>query len=460
MSRCSRSPSPHSASTLLIDVPVKTDTSFPDDDMPVQSKGGYAIDFDNLDSMNPFQSSSKIILSPPKPAALLSDTLTETAPSASSPAPEEVEKVTEKADMALDETLLFIPSVENSLAELSADGASADSTVIIEPRKMALADHSTDDTENVEVPEAVPIVKEDVTDPPLLPKGSYQIDFDNLDSVNPFKTGGSKIENSPPVSRKSLLCNSAPSQAEEMSSGLKTSEAPSKQEDKLSTTEKPSLTEVNTDTTAPSLAPPKEVLMVLEFDFDDGAEVKCKPPPKRLGLKPPLSKTKAKAREAEKKSPEIKPKSCDVAAEIPPARGAYTIDFNQFDDPNFNPFGTSTKMGSSPPRGAPVVSEVSMIPEQLEKQESTEEKQAHRSVRGDGVVGCLVCLHVSCSVPVLSYKQTVYYMKSFCLWKLIMQKKPPKVCHDPKIPKSINSSVLKLWGNVMLQLYIFNAVGL
>ncbi|KAB5582203.1 hypothetical protein PHYPO_G00184440 [Pangasianodon hypophthalmus] len=301
-------------SPIPVDVPAKTATSLPDDDMPIQSRGGYAIDFDNLDSINPFQSCSKMILSPLKPAALLSDSLslTEPAPPAPSPAPEEAEKLPEKADMALDETLPFIPSVENSLADLSADGASTDSTVIIEPRKTAPADHGADDTVNVEVPEPAPVVHEDVTDSLLLPKGSYSIDFDNLDSVNPFSAGGSKIQNSPPVSRKSPVRNPAPPQAEETSSGVKT---PSEREDNLCTMEKPSLTEANADTALASAAPPTEAPVVLEFNFDDGAEVKRKPPPKRLGLKkPPLSKTKPDATKpasasapAEKKSPKSNP---------------------------------------------------------------------------------------------------------------------------------------------------------
>ncbi|MCJ8731081.1 hypothetical protein PDJAM_G00191810 [Pangasius djambal] len=371
----------------LIDAPAKTDTSLPDDDMPIRSRGGYAIDFDNLDSIDPFQSSSKMILPPPKPAALLSDplTLTEPAPPASSPAPEETGKVPEKADMALDETLPFIPSMENSLAELSADGASTDSTVIIEPRKTAPAGNGTDGAVNVDVPEPAPVVSEDVTDSPLLPKGSYSIDFDNLDSLNPFSTGGSKLQSSPPVSRKSPVRSPAPPQAEEMSSGVKTPSEP--EEEKLCTTEKPSLPEADADAAVASVAPPKEAPVVLEFNFDDGAEVKRKPPPKRLGLKkPPLSKTKPDATKpasapAEKKSPEIGAESRDPPAlEIPPARGAYSVDFDQFDDPNFDPFGTKAKMGSSPPRGAPAVSEVSTGPAQnQENRESAVENHTHSS---------------------------------------------------------------------------------
>uniref|UniRef100_A0A3P8XZB1 Transforming acidic coiled-coil-containing protein C-terminal domain-containing protein n=1 Tax=Esox lucius TaxID=8010 RepID=A0A3P8XZB1_ESOLU len=39
-------------------------SSYPDDEMPIQSKGGYQIDFDNLDSINPFQVSAKMVPSP------------------------------------------------------------------------------------------------------------------------------------------------------------------------------------------------------------------------------------------------------------------------------------------------------------------------------------------------------------------------------------------------------------
>ncbi|KAF4089845.1 hypothetical protein AMELA_G00042940 [Ameiurus melas] len=346
-------------------VPTKTGSSFPDDDLPIQSRGGYTIDFDNLDCVNPFQSSSVMIPSPSQPAAPPSDTPTPAEPTlpASSPAPGEAESVKETADLALDETLPFIPSVENSLSDLSADGASTDTTVIIEPKRTTLADNTVD----VEVPEPEPAaeVNEDVKESLSLPKGAYQVDFDNLDSVNPFHTGSSKPQNSPPGSGNSPVCDSAPSRAEETGSGA--TALPS--EGEPLTTERPGLDEVNPDPAAASVAPPKAAPMLLEFHFDDGAKVERKPPPKRLGLKkPPLSRTKTAAPKpvsapAEKKRPEIEPESCDAATEIPPARGAYSIDFDQFDDPNFNPFGATPKMGSSPPRDAPVASQVSEQPE-------------------------------------------------------------------------------------------------
>nr|ALX18655.1 CPEB-associated factor Maskin [Salmo salar] len=50
-----------------IDVPKSDVSSYPDDDMPIQSKGGYQLDFDNLDVINPFQGSGKMVLSPARP---------------------------------------------------------------------------------------------------------------------------------------------------------------------------------------------------------------------------------------------------------------------------------------------------------------------------------------------------------------------------------------------------------
>uniref|UniRef100_A0A3B5LLJ3 Uncharacterized protein n=1 Tax=Xiphophorus couchianus TaxID=32473 RepID=A0A3B5LLJ3_9TELE len=42
-------------------------SSFPDDNMPIQSRGDYQLDFDNLDVINPFQGSKQMALSPFRP---------------------------------------------------------------------------------------------------------------------------------------------------------------------------------------------------------------------------------------------------------------------------------------------------------------------------------------------------------------------------------------------------------
>uniref|UniRef100_A0A8C8DK96 Transforming acidic coiled-coil-containing protein C-terminal domain-containing protein n=1 Tax=Oryzias sinensis TaxID=183150 RepID=A0A8C8DK96_9TELE len=46
-------------------------SSYPDDDMPIQCKGSYQLDYDNLDAINPFQGSNMILLSPAKKSELV-----------------------------------------------------------------------------------------------------------------------------------------------------------------------------------------------------------------------------------------------------------------------------------------------------------------------------------------------------------------------------------------------------
>uniref|UniRef100_A0A3Q3KQK7 Transforming acidic coiled-coil-containing protein C-terminal domain-containing protein n=1 Tax=Mastacembelus armatus TaxID=205130 RepID=A0A3Q3KQK7_9TELE len=45
-------------------------SSYPDDIMPIKSKGGYQLDFDNLDAINPFGGSNKMVLSPARPVEI------------------------------------------------------------------------------------------------------------------------------------------------------------------------------------------------------------------------------------------------------------------------------------------------------------------------------------------------------------------------------------------------------
>uniref|UniRef100_A0A665WJL6 Transforming acidic coiled-coil-containing protein C-terminal domain-containing protein n=1 Tax=Echeneis naucrates TaxID=173247 RepID=A0A665WJL6_ECHNA len=49
------------------DEPKQEVSSYPDDDMPIRSKGGYQLDFDNLEMINPFQGSNMMVLSPGRP---------------------------------------------------------------------------------------------------------------------------------------------------------------------------------------------------------------------------------------------------------------------------------------------------------------------------------------------------------------------------------------------------------
>uniref|UniRef100_A0A8C5E758 Transforming acidic coiled-coil-containing protein C-terminal domain-containing protein n=1 Tax=Gouania willdenowi TaxID=441366 RepID=A0A8C5E758_GOUWI len=96
------------------------------DDMPIQSKGGYQLDFDNLDAINPFEGSRKMALSPARPAV-------ENPPSdqilSRIKEPENIAEEAANAELGLDETLPFIPSLANSLVDVG-DVSSAESSLV------------------------------------------------------------------------------------------------------------------------------------------------------------------------------------------------------------------------------------------------------------------------------------------------------------------------------------------
>ncbi|XP_071383863.1 transforming acidic coiled-coil-containing protein 3 isoform X1 [Centroberyx affinis] len=389
------------ANTLPQDITEPSDglksevSSYPDDDMPIQSKGGYQLDFDNLDTIDPFQGSNKMILSPARPAA-------EDSPTGQNESqhfkPENVLEEPAKTETALDETLPFTPSVENSLVDVSTDIGSTDSSVVTVIKVPAVEDQDSSTTTPDEEPPSTMCLSDDqdkvsassfVEDAPLPSKGSYNLDFDNLDSVNPFQTGGSKIQNSPVLGRK-LPCEVPPVEVSEIKEIAPTNlvnvpevvqEAPVQPEAKPIVAVAPissaatNLSDAES-TPQPVVSPPSEGPVKLEFNFDDGGEVKRKPPPKKFGKRPPgLKSTKRQpAPEKDSKPPKespVKPVANPVD-EIPVPKGSY--EFN-FDDPDFNPFGTNAKinnspkcsMKSSPESNAPSLVQETAIPEQVAK---------------------------------------------------------------------------------------------
>ncbi|XP_026163081.1 transforming acidic coiled-coil-containing protein 1 isoform X2 [Mastacembelus armatus] len=208
------------------------------------------------------------------------------------------------------------------------------------------------------------------------PKATYNFDPDQLDdSFNPFTSGGSKIQNSPPPCGTSSLPRLEP-----LGSSMPVYEASS-------------AAPVEADMMASSSSEVKP--MMLEFGRDEGTV--GKPPPRKLGGKKTISKLtvkkqKLKVSEAlSKPSPEptvseLKSQplseplsdpapepvsqltSEPVADPVPeaslpvsdssaalslddvpiPKSGTYNFDPSQWDDPNFNPFGSNSKMSSSP----------------------------------------------------------------------------------------------------------------
>ncbi|XP_041703689.1 transforming acidic coiled-coil-containing protein 3 isoform X2 [Coregonus clupeaformis] len=389
-----------------VDAPISDVSSYPDDNMPIQSKGGYQLDFDNLDFINPFQGSGKMVLSPARPSELV-----ETPKATDLSEPNVIEAVShekiledfDKIETAPDETLPFMPSLDNSLADISADMRSTDSSVITMTKDPAIELSNADEDKtvhsSVDPDQAVPIsstVMETVAiteETPLLPKGSYIFDFDDLDSVNPFQTGASKIQNSPVLGRK-LPCNDPPPEVEVEEPAVKEMgpaamvqvaqpvvEAPVQPEMRaiapLSLAPKETSQPAEDFMPQPGEAAPNAGPVKLEFNFDDGGEIKRKPLPKRFGKRPPgVKPTEKKAVPEEKKEPALSKESpvkpaVSTDSDIPVPKGAYN--FEKFDDPHFNPFGTNARMSdsivckvkSSPEAKAPTSVRVSASPDKV-----------------------------------------------------------------------------------------------
>ncbi|XP_078133851.1 transforming acidic coiled-coil-containing protein 3 isoform X1 [Sander vitreus] len=385
------------------DEPKQEVSSYPDDEMPIHSKGGYQLDFDNLDTINPFLGSVKMVLSPARPAV-------ESPPTESQHTQAEniLEEPT-KIESALDETLPFTASVDNSLVDVSSNISSTESSVVTVAKVLVVEEQDSytatpdekqpakmspnidqemvsgsfveDATEQPDEPkQEVSSYPDD--DMPIQSKGGYQLDFDNLGAVNPFQTGGSKIQNSPVLERKVADIN-PPVETQIKENGSTNVvdipevalEAPVKPEMKpiaavapISTNAvKPSAAD---STSQPADAPVQEGPVKLEFNFDDGSQVKRKPPPKKLGKRPPGLKPKEGNPPRDVKPPKspVKPEASGVA-DVPAPKGSYSLDFDKLDDPNFNPFGTKASMNNSPKcskKYGPVLMET-LIPEEPDK---------------------------------------------------------------------------------------------
>ncbi|XP_015488492.1 transforming acidic coiled-coil-containing protein 2 isoform X1 [Parus major] len=165
---------------------------------------------------------------------------------------------------------------------------------------------------------------------PPVPEGSDPSDPDSFEGISAFSSGGSKVQNSPPGSRKTLPLTTAPEAGEV----------------------------TPPDTGGQEDPPVKGVAVRLEFDYSEekaGSEdqQESAPPPKKAGKKPgakmPLRRPKTK-KPVEKldNAPTTPTKSPTDPNEIPITKGSYTFDIDKWDDPNFNPFSSSTKMQESP----------------------------------------------------------------------------------------------------------------
>ncbi|KAM9295805.1 transforming acidic coiled-coil-containing protein 3 isoform 1-T2 [Morus bassanus] len=289
---------------------------YPDDEMPVKSRGSYNLDFDNLNDINPFQSSVQLqhspgnlqkspvraSSSPEKTSEKSNDSLLDdTAASASTTASTERSSEEEKTPFSGKESVLR--ELESNKTKLSPKQAVSGS---VQDVKSASIDVSQiDDSMGLAGAPTLPVQLSDNLGP------------SSSDVTNSI-TGESKLQNVS-VAEKASAEESKP--VEELAVS------------KAESAEKPGVTKAG---------PVK-----LEFDFDNTTA--RKPPPKKLGRRPgikppskkiPVTKTKTENTEVQNKS--------NVEDEIPVPKASYKFDWDKLDDPNFNPFGGGSKISSSP----------------------------------------------------------------------------------------------------------------
>ncbi|XP_066429116.1 transforming acidic coiled-coil-containing protein 3 [Eleutherodactylus coqui] len=327
-------------------------TTLPEDEIPLNSMGAYAIDFDKLDEINPFKSANKMMNSPLKTEPLPYDiaeppTRDVTEPpacdAAKPPADLEVQSLSEASDTmfadqavdllkvsplnadspvtvqlalrsddpssktSLDDTVPLMEDSSSAPPEVSnmAGGDDVDKNTPTATESVSVATTAAEVVQNPTDVDASTLLL-DVPNSPPLPKASYSFDPDHIDAIDPFNTGGSKLQNSP---KKPVPENGGD---------------------------------------------PKGEPLKLEFDFGGGDAPVRKPPPKKLGKRPgvkPLLKKpalpKVAAPEKPKEQDSSKPTESEEDLIVPKA--SYNFDWDKFDDPNFNPFGSGgSKITGSP----------------------------------------------------------------------------------------------------------------
>ncbi|XP_053796637.1 transforming acidic coiled-coil-containing protein 3 isoform X2 [Vidua chalybeata] len=309
-------------------------TPYPDDEMPVKSRGSYNLDFDNLNDINPFQSSVqlphspgnlqkspvKVSSSPEKTIEKSNDSLLrdDAAPFASATANTE----------CLNEDKALISEKESALSELESNKSKLSPKQAVGDSEQGVKSVSTDASQ---IDNSV--VLAEAPTPPAQSPGS-------------LGPSSSDVSNSPKTEESKLQNVSVAEQAGALES------KPDEELGVSKPAEKPDVTKAG---------PVK-----LEFDFDNTTA--RKPPPKKLGKRPgikppskkiPITKTKPENTEVQNKS--------NVEDEIPIPKASYKFDWDKLDDPNFNPFGGGSKISTSPKRSKPSPQKVHLS----EEQEST-----------------------------------------------------------------------------------------
>ncbi|XP_021250772.1 transforming acidic coiled-coil-containing protein 3 isoform X2 [Numida meleagris] len=300
---------------------------YPDDEMPVKSRGSYSLDFDNLNDINPFQSSMQLQNSP-------GNLQKSSVKVSSSP-----EKISEKSS----NSLLLDNTASPSTTATSTEYPSEEDNTFSSGKKSVQLELESNKPDLFPEQAISGSLQESPSTEVRQTDKSGNLGPISSDVTNSSKIGESELHNVPVPEKAST---------EE----LKPLEEPATS--KGEPAEKPGVTKAG---------PVK-----LEFDFDNTSV--RKPPPKKLGkrpgIKPPSKKTfntklKTENTEVEKKS--------NVEDETPIPKASYTFDWDKLDDPNFNPFGGGSKISTSPKCSEPSSQKVP----QQEQQDSTSPRREH-----------------------------------------------------------------------------------
>ncbi|XP_041749616.2 transforming acidic coiled-coil-containing protein 2 isoform X9 [Coregonus clupeaformis] len=243
--------------------------------------------------------------------------------------------------------------------------------------------HTSPETDNQPIPAPTPIPSQAISIPlrqedtpipasegssPIPPSGAYKWDPDNFEDIDPFNTGGSKVANSPPLGRKGVA-NSPPLVRKGVANSpplVRKGGAASIAPKTVTPVSNPNPPPVSTEESArPPTSPPIRTSGAVRLEFDYSEETleeppKASPPPKKLGRKPGSKMPLRKPRMGLKKAVQLPSEPLDNTPvtvpdddDIPVPKASYNFDPTQWDDPNFNPFGTNSEIPISPELNKP-----------------------------------------------------------------------------------------------------------
>lgn len=336
-----------------------------DEDKPIASSGTYNLDFDNIELVDDFQaleprssdpkhqdckatSRRKSTDSVPPSKSTLSRSLSLQAsdfdgascpgnPEAAAPAPEAYSTGSSSASSTLKRTKKpRPPSLKKKQTTKKPPETPPVKETQPEPAEethIASEETRTSETktEAAKAEGAAPASSEETRlESAAVPRAACPLDSEGAEGAIPPASGGGRVQNSPPVGRKTLPPATAPEAAEVTPSESGEQEDP----------------------------PAKGLSVRLEFDYSEDKsswdpQQENPPPTKKIGKKPvakmPLRRPKMKKTpEKLDNTPASPTRSPADPNDIPLAKGTYTFDIDKWDDPNFNPFSSTSKMQESP----------------------------------------------------------------------------------------------------------------